>query len=740
MPSILRNSPPTSNLCQFVYLMKVQSIMLRLGALLIILGSVVGLTSCSSEEVSFKGKGFDLDGFMPRYNEYIKLWLMDQKQDVEKQISEAKDNLNAASTTEQKSKFEGEIQLLQRDLQKIEFRQSLGGYFMTKTPADLPEGLVWENGDTVPPIGDPRAKKGGTANNFIPSFPSTLRRFGPNSNHFFRSELYDNIEMALVHEHPLTDQFFGVIATEWATSEDKRTMYYKIRRGATFSNGDQITARDFQTFFYLRLSDNVYDPFYKQYLRENFAAVTTYGDEIVAFTLPETKPKLPLFASMPPAPSGFYKDYGPDYDKRYQWKVEPTTGAYTVYEDDVVKGRSITLRRVKDWWGNELPQLKYAYNADAIRYQVIQDTAKAFELFRIGQLDYFGLSNPESWYDKMDITPAYDGYIHKATFYNIYPVVPRGFYFNVMEKPCDNADVRRGFAHAINVRKVINVLFRGDYDQVESFSMGFGKFTNDEIKARRYSIAQAREFFAKAGYTQQGEDGILRKEDGTKLSIEVMFPNVAYYPKMMALFQEEARKAGLDLVLDGVESTQLFNNGLAKKHKVIFSGWGVTPPFPRYFQFFHSKNAVDEDGKPKTNTNNFNAYADPEMDQLCVQVRFARTEEELREAALRVQQIVHDEALFVPTFYAPFTRVGYWRWMKWPDSKYTRFCTPQVYIPWDSYLWWIDEDVKKETLAAKRTGETFKETVEVHDRYRGGIPEADKQLRAEPKQKDEKNQ
>lgn len=719
--------------------MKIKSIILSIGVCLVSMGGMLGLSSCSSEEADFKGKGFDLEGFMPRYNEYIRLWLKDQKQDIEKSISETEQKIAEAQAAEAKQKFESELQLLQRDLERVEFRQSLGAYFISKTPEDLPEGLTWENGDTVPPVGDPRAKKGGTANNYIDSFPATLRRFGPNSNHSFRSELYDNIEMTLVGQHPLTEQFYGVIATEWAVSEDKRTMFYKIREGATFSNGDQITAKDFQTFFYLRLSDNVYDPFYKQYLRDNFAAVATYGDMIVSFTLPETKPLLPLFASMPAAPSRFYKDYGPDYETRYQWKVEPTTGAYTVGEDDIVKGRSITLRRVKDWWGNDIPQLKYAYNADAIRYQVIQDVSKAFELFRIGQLDYYGLSNPEIWYDKMDIRPAYDGYIHKATFYNIYPVVPRGFYFNVMKKPVDNADLRRGFAHAMNVNKVINVLFRGDYDQVESFSMGFGKFTNESIKARRYSIGMARDYFAKAGYTEQGEDGILRKPDGTKLSVEVMFPNLAYYPKMMALFQEEARKAGLELVLDGVESTQLFNKGLSKEHTVIFSGWGVTPPFPRYYQFFHSENAVDEEGKPKTNTNNFNAYADPEMDRLCVQERFARTQEELLDAAHKVQQIVHDEALVIPTFYAPFTRVGYWRWMKWPDSKYTKFCTPQVYIPWDSYLWWIDEDVKEETLKAKREGKTFQEVVEVHDRYRGGIPEEDKKLRAEPKPKAEPN-
>ena len=61
------------------------------------------------------------------------------------------------------------------------------------------------------------------------------------------------------------------------------------------------------------------------------AQFTTYGEDIIAVTLPSQRPKLPYFCgSFPPSPPHFYKEYGPDYAEHYQWKVQPTTGAYTI--------------------------------------------------------------------------------------------------------------------------------------------------------------------------------------------------------------------------------------------------------------------------------------------------------------------------------------------------------------------------------------------------------------------------
>ncbi|HRX56733.1 MAG TPA: hypothetical protein P5016_19630, partial [Verrucomicrobiales bacterium] len=42
---------------------------------------------------------------------------------------------------------------------------------------------------------------------------------------------------------------------------------------------------------------------------------------------------------------------------------------------------------------------------------------------------------------------------------------------------------------------------------------------------------------------------------------------------------------------------------------------------------------------------------------------------------------------------------------------------------------WVDEDIKKETLAAMRSGKAYPEVLKVYDQYRvkSGSPEEDKQ-------------
>ena len=65
-----------------------------------------------------------------------------------------------------------------------------------------------------------------------------------------------------------------------------------------------------------------------------------------------------------------------------------------------------------------------------------------------------------------------------------------------------------------------------------------------------------------------------------------------------------------------------------------------------------------------------------------------------------------------------FVRIGCWRWVRWPDSKFTEFCPPREYVPYEGYVFWIDEDMQKETQAARRSGIKFPEVQAVKQRYR----------------------
>jgi microcin C transport system substrate-binding protein len=151
---------------------------------------------------------------------------------------------------------------------------------------------------------------------------------------------------------------------------------------------------------------------------------------------------------------------------------------------------------------------------------------------------------------------------------------------------------------------------------------------------------------------------------------------------------------------------------------MAFTAWVITPPTPDYHQFLHSSNARDERGNLKMQTNNVFAWARDDTDLLCDKARNARTEKELSDATIKLQHIMHDEAIFVPAYKTDFMRIGSWRWLRWPDSEQTRFCVPVVYEPFEAHVHWIDDEMKKETLEAKRNGKTFPEVNRIFDDYR----------------------
>ena len=151
---------------------------------------------------------------------------------------------------------------------------------------------------------------------------------------------------------------------------------------------------------------------------------------------------------------------------------------------------------------------------------------------------------------------------------------------------------------------------------------------------------------------------------------------------------------------------------------MFFGAWSFRPPYPRFYEFLHSRNAYDEKGNRKTDTNNIFSYANDEMDSLTESYRNASNLEELKEYGYRIQEIMAEEDLLVPGYMNEFSRVANWRWVRWPDVEETRFAPPLSYIPMESYCYWIDEEMKKETLDAKMKGLTFPEVERIVDDYR----------------------
>ncbi len=696
-------------------------ILIRLSRLMAAGIFLLALANCRRDTETFqRTSGFD--EFVPRYNLYIKNWILEQQAASRAEAQRLATAL-AIAEGEDKALLEGQMESNTRDLEKWEFRLNLGDYLKIGDASEIPTDLDWKDGLDQPEIGDPAAEKGGALRTYIPDFPPTLRPFGENSNNSFRGIIYDDIDMDLVTYHRETMELIPGVASQWAVSGDGRTIYYRIDPEARYSDGVMVSARDYLMTAYVNVSDNVLNPYQKQFYRENIAQIAMYGNDTLAISLPEAMVYGPLVAGeLVPSPEHFYQEYGADYTERYQWKFRPTTGAYEVRPEDVVKGASITQSRVENWWAKDRKFYRHRFNPDKIVHTVVRDPSKAFELFRAGELDTFFITRPELWYEKSEIPPVYDGYIERVTFFTRFPKVPLGLYLNVNKPLLDNRDVRIGIQHAINWDKVINVIYRGDYQRLNAFNEGQGDLSDPSIRSRPFSITAAREAFAAAGFTEEGRGGILTRPDGTRLSFAITYPNIPVLERVFALLQEEALSCGLEIRLDGLEPTVAYRKEMQKQHEIAFAAWNTTPPMPDFYQFLHSTNAFDEKGNPKPQTNNLFVWGRADTDKLSMQVRNARTRDELRDTVRKLQHIMHDEAIFVPGYAVDFIRLGFWRWVRWPDSEFTRFSPPVLSDPHEAHVLWIDGPIKEETQSARRSGKTFPESTRVVDTYRTVAP------------------
>ncbi len=430
---------------------------------------------------------------------------------------------------------------------------------------------------------------------------------------------------------------------------------------------------------------------------------------MIADTLPSPRPYAPYYAAIPPSCTSFYAEFGPDYPTRYLWRVAPTTGGYTVAPGETIMGRQLTMKRVRNWWAKDRKFTRHSCNVDTIVYSFVSEATKARELFRIGELDVFSTREATHWYEGLEISPVHKGYIERVHFNNIWPRNCFGFHLNCSQEPFNNKLMRVGFHYALNIQSVINTIFRGDYTRLGSYFSGFGPYTNESIRALPYAPLKARLAFRRAGYTEEGPDGLLRKPDGTPLQVTVSARIDPLYTDCLHKLREDAARCGLDLRIEQMEDTVFCRKVMNKQYSAALYSWGFSPPLPDPDPFFRSSFASNEDGTPATGTNNITATSSALLDHAILDCRKARTVRQAIRAQHRAQRLIAETFAWVPGWTSSYWRFAQWRWVRWPDTPDCRFCPPRYYDPLDSHLYWIDEQVKRDTQKARAEGRSFPE-------------------------------
>ncbi|CZF81274.1 MULTISPECIES: extracellular solute-binding protein [Grimontia] len=605
---------------------------------------------------------------------------------------------------------------------KLTTLAALSALAFTAQAAELPANLNWQTNWDDPVFASDKAKRGGTLRTHLSSFPLTLRSVGPDSNSGLRGYFLDEVP-GLVTRHPDTLNWIPAIATDWAYAGDNKTIYFKLNPKAKWNDGKPLTADDFVFMLQFYRSKDIVAPWYNDYYTKTIANVVKIDDHtIAASTVDEKNPEelMRTVGGLVPRPQHFYasgKDKNGDgvddnFVRKYNFKPEPSTGPYFV--DDIKKGKSVTFKHVgEDWWGYDNRYYQNRYNVDKIRMTVIRDTDVSRQHFEKGKLDIYDLTLPEIWHEKTDGDAYKKGYIQKFWGFNETPQGGGGLWLNTAMPILDNINVRRGIMHATDFDGLIEKLIRGDYQRKpHAMGSGHGEYSWPDAKAPDFNIDKATEYFIKAGFDKIGSDGIRVNDKGERLSFELVYP-LAFFTPRMAYLKEQSKLAGLEFSLKLIDGATGFKYVSEKKHQIAFINMGASET-PGYWQYFHSDNA----NKPQTN--NFTNFSTPELDKLIEQYRVEFDISKKHQQSKEMQRIIQEAAVVSPSYIVPWTRQGHWRWVKYPENPMQKWTDTLFTIggAMGYSTFWLDADVKKETLDAMDDDKTFEPVTVIDDRYK----------------------
>ena len=560
-------------------------------------------------------------------------------------------------------------------------------------------GEGWETNTTYDLIGDPRAVKGGVFREYQLDFPTTLRLNGPEANTVLNGMIGSMAYETLLGLHPTTLDYMPVLATHWHISPDKMTYRFRLDPNARFSDGQPVTADDVVATWSFNMDKGLQDPMneltWAKY--EKPVAESKYIVRVTSKVL-NWRNFLYFSASMPILPAHLLKTVtGDRYVKEYNFKLLPGTGPYVVHETDVVKGRSLAIRRRTDYWAEDARRNVGLNNFDEIREIVVRDQKLAIEMFKRGDLDYFAPVNATFWvqeFAKFDRIQR--GLIQRRKVYNDNPVGMRGFAINMRKPPFDDIRLRKALAHLLNRPLIVEKLYFNEETPINSYYTG-GIYENPANPKIQYDPQMAVTLLADAGWKDRDAQGRLVR-NGQPLTIELMYANKIAEPALTT-YQEELRKVGVGLNLRFLTPETMFQLVGDLRFDLVFMGWtGLLFPNPET-----SFKSTLADAK---STNNITGVKSPRIDEL-LDVYDREFDAQKRIAIIRdIDGILASLHSYVLTWDTAYERIAYWNKFGQPEGYLTRIGDYRD-VP---SLWWIDVGKEAElTRAMKDTSAKLSE-------------------------------
>ena len=503
--------------------------------------------------------------------------------------------------------------------------------------------------------------------------------------------------------------FYGLIAEAVSYPDDYSSVTYRLRREARWNDGKPITAED--VIFSLETLKKGH-PRYAYYYADIDRAEKTDDHEVTFYFKKTGNRELPqITGELTILPKHYWEGTDENGKKRdfFASTLVPPLGSGPYRISKVVAGRSITVERVKDYWGKDLPVNAGKNNLDVLRSEYFRDDTVALEAFKGGQFDVRFENSAKNWATAYKVKSVTDGDIIKSQLVTKNPKRMQAFIFNIRRDKFADARVRQAFNLAFDFEWANKNLFFGQYARVSSFFQGSElaatglpqgreleilEELRDEIPAQvftevyknpvngspallRVNLRKARKLLEDAGWKIK-DRVLVNTKTGEKMELEVLLVSPAF-ERIVLPYKKSLARLGIMVRVRTVDVSQYQNRVDNFDFDMIVGGWGqALSPGNEQRNYWGSQTA-DRKG-----SRNLVGIKNPAIDKLIGKLIYAKDRSELVAVTRALDRVLLWNHFVVPQWYSKGTRLARWNRFGFPEK------TPDYSIGFPD-IWWYDE-------------------------------------------------
>jgi microcin C transport system substrate-binding protein len=506
---------------------------------------------------------------------------------------------------------------------------------------------------------------------------------------------------------------YGLVAETIEIPADRSWVAFTLRPQARFHDGSPITVEDvIWTFDALKTKGR---PFYRSYYAQ-VSKAEKVGDRKVRFSFaPGDNRELPLIVGQLPVLSRTYWSKR-DFEKT---TLEPPLGSGAYRVESLDAGRSITYRRVKDYWAQTLPVNVGRENFDSIRYDYYRDVTVAIEALKGGEYDFRQENVAKNWATAYATPAVTRGLLRKEEIPNEIPTGMQGFVFNTRRPVFQDARVRRALAYAFDFEWSNKNLFFSAYTRTKSYfsnselaSSGlpsgeemkilepFRGKVPDEVFAKEYQppatdgsgnirdgVREALRLLGEAGWTVKGQK--LVDARGEPMQFEILLDD-STWERIALPFAKNLERLGITARVRVVDAAQFEKRQDDFDFDMVVAVWPQSQSPGNEQREFWSTQTAGERG-----SRNLAGIKDPTVDRLIDLVIQAPDRPSLVARTRALDRVLLWGHYVIPHWHIRAFRVVYW-------DKFARpAISPKNALGFDT--WWVDP--AKEAALARRKGE-----------------------------------